>query len=286
MFSILIFAIAGAIAQFVDGTLGMAFGITSSTLLIALGATPVAASAAVHFAEIGTTLASGTSHWREGNVDKRILIRLAIPGGIGAFLGATLLSSISLSNGRVYMSTLLLVLGLILLIRFGVGFTIIPPITGRPRSKMLVPLGSIAGFIDASGGGGWGPVTTPTLLTLTKTQPRRVIGTVSASEFVVAVSASAGFIFGMSNQNIDFKVVGGLLLGGVLMAPIAAKLAGKLPHAPFGALIGGAVLVINARIMMIYFEVAEVIRFTTYFSIILITLIFSFLAWRRGKKTT
>lgn len=286
MFSILIFAIAGAIAQFVDGTLGMAFGITSSTLLIALGATPVAASAAVHFAEIGTTLASGTSHWREGNVDKRILIRLAIPGGIGAFLGATLLSSISLSNGRVYMSTLLLVLGLILLIRFGVGFTIIPPITGRPRSKMLVPLGSIAGFIDASGGGGWGPVTTPTLLTLTKTQPRRVIGTVSASEFVVAVSASAGFIFGMSNQNIDFKVVGGLLLGGVLMAPIAARLAGKLPHAPFGALIGGAVLVINARIMMIYFEVAEVIRFTTYFSIILITLILAFLAWRRGKKTT
>ena len=269
-----------------DGTLGMAFGITSSTLLIALGATPVAASAAVHFAEIGTTLASGTSHWREGNVDKRILIRLAIPGGIGAFLGATLLSSISLSNGRVYMSTLLLVLGLILLIRFGVGFTIIPPITGRPRSKMLVPLGSIAGFIDASGGGGWGPVTTPTLLTLTKTQPRRVIGTVSASEFVVAVSASAGFIFGMSNQNIDFKVVGGLLLGGVLMAPIAARLAGKLPHAPFGALIGGAVLVINARIMMIYFEVAEVIRFTTYFSIILITLILAFLAWRRGKKTT
>jgi uncharacterized membrane protein YfcA len=284
VFSILIFAIAGAIAQFVDGTLGMAFGITSSTLLIALGATPVAASAAVHFAEIGTTLASGTSHWREGNVDKRILIRLAIPGGIGAFLGATLLSSISLSNGRVYMSTLLLVLGLILLIRFGVGLTIIPPITGRPRSKMLVPLGGIAGFIDASGGGGWGPVTTPTLLTLTKTQPRRVIGTVSASEFVVAVSASAGFIFGMSNQNIDFKVVGGLLLGGVLMAPIAAKLAGKLPHAPFGALIGGAVLVINARIMMIYFEVAQVIRFTTYFSIILITLILAFLAWRRGNR--
>lgn len=284
MFSVLIFAIAGAIAQFVDGTLGMAFGITSSTLLIALGATPVAASAAVHFAEIGTTLASGTSHWREGNVDKRILIRLAIPGGVGAFLGATLLSSISLSSGRVYMSTLLLVLGLILLIRFGGGLTIIPPITGRPRSKLLVPLGAIAGFIDASGGGGWGPVTTPTLLTLTKTQPRRVIGTVSASEFVVAISASAGFIFGMSNQNIDFKVVGGLLLGGVLMAPIAAKLAGKLPHAPFGALIGGAVLVINARVMMIYFEIAEAIRFTTYFGIILVTLTLAFFAWRREKK--
>jgi uncharacterized protein len=282
--SILIFAIAGAIAQLVDGTLGMAFGITSSTLLIALGATPVAASAAVHFAEIGTTLASGTSHWREGNVDKRILIRLAIPGGIGAFLGATLLSSISLSSGRVYMSTLLLVLGLILLIRFGGGFTIIPPITGRPRSKMLVPLGGIAGFIDASGGGGWGPVTTPTLLTLTKTQPRRVIGTVSASEFVVAVSASAGFIFGMSNQNIDFKVVGGLLIGGVLMAPIAAKLAGKLPHAPFGAMIGGAVLLINSRIIMNYFSFADNLKIGIYIFIVFTTALLAYYAYLREKN--
>ncbi len=285
MFSILIFAIAGAIAQLVDGTLGMAFGITSSTLLIALGATPVAASAAVHFAEIGTTLASGTSHWLAGNVDKRILIRLAIPGGIGAFLGATLLSSISLSSGRVYMSTLLLVLGLILLIRFGIGFTIIPPITGRPRSKLLVPLGSFAGFIDASGGGGWGPVTTPTLLTVTKTQPRRVIGTVSASEFVVAISASAGFIFGMSNQNIDFQVVGGLLLGGVLMAPIAAKLAGKLPHAPFGAMIGGAVLLINSRVMLNYFEITNSIKYTVYLTIVVITSYLAYKAWRKEETT-
>jgi len=286
VFSILIFAIAGAIAQLVDGTLGMAFGITSSTLLIALGATPVAASAAVHFAEIGTTLASGTSHWLAGNVDKRILIRLAIPGGIGAFLGATLLSSISLSSGRVYMSTLLLVLGLILLIRFGGGFTIIPPIAGRPRAKMLIPLGGFAGFIDASGGGGWGPVTTPTLLTLTKTQPRRVIGTVSASEFVVAVSASAGFIFGMSNQNIDFKVVGGLLLGGVLMAPIAAKLAGRLPHAPFGALIGGAVLFINTFIILNYFSVGNNIKMPLLILILVTTAILAYLAWQREKKST
>lgn len=284
MLSILIFAIAGAIAQLVDGTLGMAFGITSSTLLIALGATPVAASAAVHFAEIGTTLASGTSHWLAGNVDKRILIRLAIPGGIGAFLGATLLSSISLSSGKVYMSTLLLVLGLILLIRFGGGFTIIPPITGRPRSKMLVPLGGIAGFIDASGGGGWGPVTTPTLLTLTKTQPRRVIGTVSASEFVVALAASAGFIVGMSNQNIDFRVVGGLLLGGVIMAPIAAKLAGKLPHAPFGALIGGAVLLINSRIIMNYYSFADNLKIGVYIVIVFTTALLAYYAYLREKN--
>jgi uncharacterized membrane protein YfcA len=181
------------------------------------------------------------------------------------------------------MSTLLLVLGLILLIRFGVGLTIIPPITGRPRSKLLVPLGSFAGFIDASGGGGWGPVTTPTLLTVTKTQPRRVIGTVSASEFVVAISASAGFILGMSNQNIDFQVVGGLLLGGVIMAPIAAKLAGKLPHAPFGAMIGGAVLLINSRVMLNYFEVMNSIKYTAYFSIVLITSYLAYKAWRREK---
>jgi uncharacterized membrane protein YfcA len=149
---------------------------------------------------------------------------------------------------------------------------------------MLVPLGGIAGFIDASGGGGWGPVTTPTLLTLTKTQPRRVIGTVSASEFVVAVSASAGFIFGMSNQNIDFKVVGGLLIGGVLMAPIAAKLAGKLPHAPFGAMIGGAVLLINSRIIMNYFAFADNLKVAIYITIFIVTALLAYFAYQREKK--
>jgi len=100
------FAFAGAIAQFIDGTLGMGFGVTSSTVLIFLGATPVAASSSVYFATIGTSLSSGIAHWREGNVDKVILLRLALPGAIGAFLGATVLTRISTDSARGYMSTL------------------------------------------------------------------------------------------------------------------------------------------------------------------------------------
>ena len=111
------FALAGAVAQLVDGSLGMGFGLTSSTLLLTLGASAAVASAAVHAAEIGTTLASGLSHWHRENVDTKILIRLAIPGGIGAFLGATFLSFIDLSSSKIFISTLLLFLGFLLLYR-------------------------------------------------------------------------------------------------------------------------------------------------------------------------
>ncbi|NCX01135.1 MAG: sulfite exporter TauE/SafE family protein, partial [Actinobacteria bacterium] len=113
----LFFALAGSIAQLIDGALGMGFGLTSSTLLLTLGASAAVASAAVHAAEIGTTLVSGASHWQVHNVDKKILLKLAIPGGIGAFLGATFLSWIDLSSGKIFISTLLLLLGFLLLYR-------------------------------------------------------------------------------------------------------------------------------------------------------------------------
>lgn len=279
--SILVFALAGSIAQLVDGTLGMAFGITSSTLLVFLGATPVAASAAVHFAELGTTFASGASHWRFGNVDKRMLLRLGVSGAVGAFIGATVLSRISLSGARIWMSALLLILGIVLLARFGLGLRLIPSIQGRPRARLLVPLGLVAGFVDASGGGGWGPITTPTLLTATKTRPRRVIGTVSAAEFMVALAASAGFIVGATTEGVDWEVVAGLLLGGVLMAPFAAFLAGRLPHAPFGALIGGGVVLLNARIIMISLEVPGPVRLGVLLAVAALTVVMAWLAWQR-----
>lgn len=248
--SVLIFALVGALAQLIDGTLGMAFGITSSSLLVVFGATPLAASAAVHFAELGTTFASGASHWRSKNVDWRIVLRLGLPGAIGAALGATVLSRFSLSDAKVWMAWLLLALGCVLLARFGFGVRLVPALAGQPTSKLLVPLGALAGFIDSSGGGGWGPITTPTLLSTTQHSPRTVIGTVSASEFLVASAASAGFLAGSATSGLDWKVISGLLLGGVLMAPFAAMLAGKLPHAPFGALIGGVVLITNTRTIM------------------------------------
>ena len=282
--SVLVFALVGALAQLIDGTLGMAFGITSSSLLVALSATPLAASVAVHFAELGTTFASGASHWRARNVDWRIVVRLGIPGAVGAALGATVLTRFSLSDARVWMSWLLLVLGIVLIARFGLGKRLIPTIAGEPTSGLLVPLGAFAGFVDASGGGGWGPITTPTLLSVTTLEPRRVIGTVSASEFLVALAASGGFIAGSATADLDWQVVAGLLLGGVLMAPFAALLAGRLPHAPFGTLIGGIVVLTNARVIMTTNDMSSDLIAWVLAFVAVAVLVLTVAAWRREHR--
>lgn len=283
---VLWFAIAGLLAQLVDGTLGMGFGITSSTALVILGASPVAASAAVHFAELGTTLASGASHWRAGNVDTRVVKWLGVGGGIGAFAGATVLSNISLSGAKTGMSAILFVLGIVLIARFGFNARLMPQIKGKPRAKFLIPLGVFAGFFDASGGGGWGPITTPTLLGVSdQTKPRTVVGTVSASEFIVAVSASVGFIIGASTSGLDWQVIAGLLIGGVVMAPFAALVAGRMPHAPFGALIGGMVVLTNGRTLLLALGVSgDVIPwFATAIAVLALTL--AWRAWQRERAT-
>ncbi len=285
LFESLRYSIGGAVAQLVDGTLGMAFGVTSSTVLVLLGASAVAASAAVHFAELGTTLASGASHWREGNVDKHVLLRIGIPGGVGAFLGATVLTQISLESAKSYMAALLLVLGLVLVIRFGFGIAVVKAKKNRLRGYTMAGLGLFAGFVDASGGGGWGPITTPTLLTATKTHPRLVIGTVSAAEFLVAVSASLGFLFGLSSSEteIPLNVVVGLMLGGVVMAPFAARLAGRLPHAPFGVLVGGTVVIYNARTVLGSLGTSAELNWVLLILSVIATAFLAVKAWNREK---
>ena len=241
----ILFAIAGSIAQLIDGALGMGFGLTSSTLLLTLGASAAVASAAVHAAEIGTTLASGASHWHAENIDKDVLIRLAIPGGVGALLGATFLSSIDLSSSKIFISTLLLFLGFLLLYRNL--FQTPAPQAADPNNnpRFLTFLGFSGGFVDAAGGGGWGPVVTPTLMTTTNMTPRKIIGTVSAAEFIVAVSASLGFLFNINKLDINWSIVGGLALGAMLLAPIAARIVSKLPRKQLAILVGVAVIVIN-----------------------------------------
>jgi uncharacterized membrane protein YfcA len=239
------FAIAGSVAQLIDGALGMGFGLTSSTLLLALGTSAAVASAAVHAAEIGTTIVSGASHWHAENVEKDVLIRLAIPGGIGALIGATFLSSIDLSSSKIFISTLLLFLGFLLLYRNL--FQSSSPQVFEPNTnpRFLTFLGFSGGFVDAAGGGGWGPVVTPTLMTTTNMTPRKIIGTVSAAEFIVALSASVGFLLNMTRLNINWATVGGLSLGGMLMAPIAARIVSKLPRKQLAILVGVAVILIN-----------------------------------------
>ncbi len=247
MRKLIVLGIVGLIAQLIDGALGMAYGVTSSSLMLAAGLTPAAASASVHLAEIGTTLASGTAHWRFGNVDWRMVARLGIPGAVGAFAGATFLSSLSTDSAKPWMAGILLALGLYVLLRFTFGT--LKDHTDRPplRSRFLSPLGLIAGFIDATGGGGWGPVATPTLLVSGRVEPRKVIGSVDTSEFLVAVSASLGFLIGIGNEGVKLGYVLALLIGGLVAAPIAAYLVKVIPAQLLGSLVGGFIVLTNAR---------------------------------------
>lgn len=246
MWMVAAFALAGGLAQLVDGTLGMGFGVTSATVLLALGVAPATASAATHAAKLPTTLISGVSHWRVGNVDKSVLVRVAIPGAVGGFLGAVVLTSISLEAAKSSMAGLLLFFGLVILIRFGFGIRLIPAPKSGHTARWLAPIGLLGGFVDATGGGGWGPVVTPSLMTVTSHEPRKVVGTTNAAEFVVAVSVSIGFVTGAAHEDIPWLPVLGLVLGGVIVAPIAARLAGRLPHAPMGTLVGGLIILVNS----------------------------------------
>lgn len=148
---IIVFAIVGGLAQFVDGSLGMGFGITSATLLTLLGYSAVAASAGTHAAKMGTTLVSGLAHWREGNVDWRVLLAIGVPGSLGAFAGAVILTNVSLDGARVWMSLILLILGISIVMRFAFGKTLIPQV--KARTRHLWPVGLFGGFVDATGGG-------------------------------------------------------------------------------------------------------------------------------------
>ena len=249
MQTLIVVAIAGLAAQLVDGSLGMGYGLTSSTLLIFAGLSPAAASASVHLAEVGTTALSGVAHHRFGNVDWHAVRRIAIPGGVGAFLGATLLSSLSTESARPLASALLFTLGIYVLLRFLLGKAQVQR-KGRPGIRFLAPLGLIGGFVDATGGGGWGPVTTPTLLADGRLAPNRVVGTVSASEFIVALSASVGFFTALGGEVVRLEFVAALLGGGLIAAPIAAYMVRHLNPRILGVVVGGFICFTNARVLL------------------------------------
>jgi len=245
--TVAVFALVGAAAQFVDGTLGMGFGVTSATLLTVLGYSAVAASAGTHAAKVGTCFASGVSHWREGNVDWRVLIAVGVPGAFGAFIGAVVLTNVAIDGARVWMAAILFLLGISIIARFGFGKSLLPEM--RLRTRNLWPIGLFGGFVDATGGGGWGPVATPSLMTVTRHAPHRIVGTVSASEFLVAVSASIGFLVGAGDSDVPWLAVLGLIIGGVIMAPFAARFARRAPTRPLGVAVGGIVLVANTAVI-------------------------------------
>ena len=248
MRSLILLAIVGLIAQLVDGSLGMAYGVTSTTLLLAVGISPALASASVHIAEVGTCAMSGVSHWRFGNVDWSKIVWLAVPGAIGAFLGAVVLASvITAEAAEPIVAVFLFSLGIFILARFSFRRHE-RPVRERPIPKTFIsPLGFVAGFLDAAGGGGWGPISTPTLLSSGRMQPRKVIGTVDASEFLVAFAASVGFLISLSFADIPWQLVGALLLGGLIAAPIAAWIVRILPARIMGTAVGGFILIVNMK---------------------------------------
>jgi uncharacterized protein len=250
MRNLVLLALVGLVAQLVDGSLGMAYGVTSSSMLLAVGVAPAAASAAVHFSEIGTTLVSGAAHWKFGNVDWRTVGILAVPGGVGAFFGATFLSGLDGEVAEPWVALLLTGLGVYVLYRFLRLGGRRPQFKSRPSPLFLAPMGVVAGVMDAIGGGGWGPVGTTSLLSSGRLEPRKVVGSIDTSEFVVAVGASLGFLYGLGSEGINFAWALALLAGGVIAAPIAAWIVRHLAARVLGVAAGGFIVLTNAQTMM------------------------------------
>ncbi|MGH3363781.1 MAG: sulfite exporter TauE/SafE family protein [Nocardioidaceae bacterium] len=250
MRNLIVLGVVGLIAQLVDGSLGMGFGVTSSTLLIAAGIAPATASASIHLAEVGTTLISGFSHHKLGNVDWRTVGILALPGGVGAFFGAHFLVSLPAEVAKPWVAGLLFCLGVYVIWRFLVLGGRRPQFKGKVSAGFLVPMGLLGGSLDAVGGGGWGPVGTTSLLSSGRLSPRRVVGSVSASEFVVAVGGSLGFLLALGSAGINYGFVAALLAGGIFAAPLAAWLVKHLPARVLGVAAGGLILLTNSQTVL------------------------------------
>ncbi|TGB03548.1 sulfite exporter TauE/SafE family protein [Halobacillus salinus] len=275
MRKLIIFALIGFFAQLIDGALGMAFGLTSSSLLLAYGVAPAIASASIHMAEIATTAASGVSHYKFGNVDKKLMLTLVIPGSISAFFGAAFLSSLPGYLMKPFISGFLLLLGIYILFRFLLQKAEERPPSGNIhlKKRFLYPLGAVAGFLDAVGGGGWGPVNTPVLLSQKGATPRKVIGTVDTSEFAVTISATLGFVLFLGWEQFNWLWVGAFVIGGVIAAPIAAWLVRVMPTYILGVLVGGFIILTNTNTILNTLSISQ-----TAISMIYVILIIGWVA--------
>ena len=287
MVALFFIGLAGFGAQLVDGSLGMGYGVTSATLLIAIGLTPVMASASVNMAQIGTTAVSGFSHGKLGNVDKVVFRRIAIPGAIGAFVGAIFLTQLSTNFARPWTATILLLLGVYVLVRY-LRQKQMTLRKGRPRTQFLIPLGLAGGFINSTGGGGWGPVSTPALLATGRMAPSRVIGTVNAAEFAVTVAATAGFLVAIGLEAVDFTVLLPLMIGGMIAAPFAAWVASKLPMRIMGVAVGGMIITTNTLTLTNTFAVPTPVQIGLLVSVIALWfgLVALVIAQHRAKQAT
>jgi uncharacterized membrane protein YfcA len=231
LYALLPFIAVGFAAQLVDGALGMAFGVISNTLLVGvLGVPPALASQRVHVVECFTTGVSGISHLLHRNIDGRLFVRLVIPGMIGGFTGAYLLSNLEAAAVKPFVLIYLTGIGVYLLWR-GIMY---PP--KLREAKLVAPLGLVGGFLDAAGGGGWGPVVTSNLL-IQGADPRKVVGTVNSAEFFLTLTISAAFIYHLGVADLAGATLG-LLIGGLLAAPLGAWAAKHFPAKQMLILVG------------------------------------------------
>lgn len=236
---------AGLAAQLIDGALGMAYGVTSSLSLISLGFSPAIASASVHTAEVFTTLASGTSHVKLGNVKKNLFIPLAVFGVIGGFVGAYGLIELPARPVRLVINSILLVMGLIIVYKH-LNHGKIVSRDPDYSFKKLSSLGFIGATLDAMSGGGWGPVCTSTLVA-TGSNPGKAIGSVNLAEFFVTTAEAITFLVLIGWEQFPWEAVVGLLIAGVIVAPLAAYVCKKMPRRILGIIVGSVVTITTIR---------------------------------------
>lgn len=248
--SLLEIGIIGFLAQIIDGALGMGYGVTASSLLISLGIYPVIASASVHTAELFVTFVSGISHFKFGNIRKDLLLPLISFGIIGGIIGACGLVKLPSKQIKLVVGSILLTMGSIIFYRFMFSYkkVITSGIQKYPVNRLRA-LGFFAAFIDAIGGGGWGPICTPTLV-VTGTEPNKAVGSVNLAEFFITIAIACTFLVLIGSENFRWDVIFALLIGGVIGAPIAAFICKKLPKRILGIFVGIAVIILSCRMIL------------------------------------
>ena len=236
----------GAIAALIDGSLGMAYGVTGAAFLLGYGIPAVKAITYIHIAEIFVSGSSGLNHWRIGNVDTKLFKKLIIPGVLGAIIGALIITKIKIPYLSVVISIYLLFMGIFLIAK---AFAKIK-LQFKQKNSVITPLAITGGFVDAAGGGGWGPVVTTSLLG-GKMMPKKVIGTVNASEFFVNLASATSFLFLV--KVTDWEALAGLIIGGFLITPYAAKVTSKMSVKMILTLVGCLITFLSIRKLFIFF---------------------------------
>ena len=294
MLELFLFAVAGFAAAFVDGALGMGFGPTSSSILLVSGLAPTAVSASVNLAKVATGVVAAISHWRFYNLDRGLVIKLAVPGSVGAIVGVTLLASIEGSTLRPYLAMLLAAIGLRILVRFARPLEarrhhLSPPDARGKRAliydKRGVSTAAFVGGITNGMIGAWGPVVTPFLLHR-GVRPNYAIGCVNTAEVMVAATASLSLVASLGRGGFNGAVVMAMLVGGVIAAPLAAWFIKRVPPKPVGLAVAALLLLTNARELAAWAGLSSSPWMWAIYLGIIAVVVIAFVAWRSPRDVS